>query len=244
MTVPRTSFVRAAGRFAVCALLFAFLHGCSKKNEKQSASPPAGNAPAPGIAPAAAPSALAGGDFSTRTDKLKFRNAVGKTLFSIKLKDDGAKLIDGDEKELARLKNEKREDGPEIKIKSSDEKVLGTLGGPPGKWKLKDADKTLLFSIRHEADDSYKIEDADGALVYRLKPREGGADVEDAMKATLFKVTAAAQEVTVRNATNKVILVAPARVAPMAAACLVLDRLTPPQRAALFLLVDPPKAGK
>lgn len=244
MKAPRTVSARVMGLLAAWTLLLTFQQGCSKKDDTQSAAPPAGNVPTPAVAPAAAPSALAGGDFSTRTDKLKFRNAAGKTLFSIKLKDDGAKLVDGDEKELARLKNEKREDGPEIKIKSPDEKVLGTLGGPPAKWKLKDADKALLFTIRHEDDDSYKIEDGDGALVYRLKPRDGGAEVENAAKTTLFKVTATAQDVSVRNAADEVIVIAPSRIAPIAAACLVLDRLTPPQRAALFLLVAQPQAGK
>jgi hypothetical protein len=185
-----------------------------------------------------------GGDFSSRTDKLKFRDAAGQTLYSIKFKDDGAKLVDGAEKELARLKIEKRDDGPELKIKSPDEKTLGYVSGKSPKWKLKDADKQTLFEVQREEDGSYKVVQTNKIVVYRLKPKDGGVEIEDGSQTVIRKVAVKDGKTAIRDASDKVVLMTSDPVTPVAIAFFGLEKFSKPQAAAMFLTLDEKPAAK
>lgn len=179
-----------------------------------------------------------GADFSTRDDKLKFRDGAGKTLFSLKIKDDGAKLLDGSDKELARIKLEKRPDGPEYKIKSPDEKTIGYLTGAPAKWKLKDADKHLLFELRQEADGGYKVSDAADILVYLIKPKADQIEVEDDQKTKLLTVGSVARKTIVTDGSGKIVLSLSDPTTPLAMTFLALEKFTRPQASAIFVALS------
>lgn len=180
-----------------------------------------------------------GGDFSSRADKLKFRDAAGKTLFSIKLKEDGAKLVDADEKELARLKFETRDEGRELKIKDADGKTLGAVDGKPPRWRLKDARKQVTFTIA-KTDAGYRIDDGDERPAFRVVVKETGVEVDDAAGVCLLKAAAEGHKTVARDAAGKVALSISEPVNALALALLAEEKFSRPQAAALFLLFNEP----
>ena len=82
--------------------------------------------------------------------KVKVKNGDGETAFSIKWKDDGAKMVDGQEQELARY----NVSPGKMKVKDPDDQVLAYLVGLPsgGRVKVKDAsqEKELFKLIRQD----------------------------------------------------------------------------------------------
>ncbi len=159
----------------------------------------------------------------------------GRQAFSIKPKDDGAKLVDASDQELARYKSEKsgfRIKGPddaaiaEIEVKGDEIRVL--RGGaivyelkryPDGDLKLKDASKVELFHIKKKDGAAFEIEDGKGARVAK-------ADVN------------AAGKTKVKDATGAEIWVGKDGVGAAALACLAFDGVDLPIRVGLLLAVD------
>ena len=171
-----------------------------------------------------------------RTDKIKFKNEAGKTAFSLKLKDDGGKLVDGDEKELARYT---RSDN-KIKVKDADDKVLGYVVAAGEKLRLETADqKTELFSLQRQADGDWKLEDPQQARIYTIKRRDYGAEIEDPQKTSLYKVKAKSGKTSLRNAADKTVYHTDETISPAAMSCLGLDKITDVRlRAALLFAID------
>jgi hypothetical protein len=159
----------------------------------------------------------------------------GRQVFSIKPKDDGAKLVDDADKELARYKSEKsgfRIKGPddaalaEIEVKGDEIRVV--RGGatvyelkrhPDGDWKLKDGAKAELFHVKKKDGAAFEVEDAKGARVAKV-------DVN------------AAGKTKVKDAAGAEVWVAKERVGAAALACLAFDGVDLPIRVGLLLAVD------
>jgi hypothetical protein len=166
---------------------------------------------------------------------LKVRDAAGREVFTIKWLDDGAKLVDPGERELARLKP--RED--RVKINGPDDTPLGLISGDAAKIKVETADKALLFVLRRQADGDYKLEDARETLLAKLKIKGGDAiRVEDAAGATLCKAKRKGGKLVITDAAEAPKLTADGPASLMGFAALGLERLTPPQRAALLYRLD------
>lgn len=133
-------------------------------------------------------------------DKLKVE---GKETFSIKPKDDGAKLVDDGDAERARYKTEKNgfrikgpDDAPiaEIEIKGDEIRVVrsgATLYElkryPDGDWKLKDASKAELFHVKKKDGAAFEVENAKGERLAKVDVNAlGKTKVKDASGAELW----------------------------------------------------------
>ena len=132
--------------------------------------------------------------------KIKFEDGRGKLAFSIKPEDDGAKLVDANEREIARYNLK----GDKLKIKDSADRVLGYVTGSRGKYHLKDPDqKVVRYELRRQADGDWKLEDGHGKLLSKIKKREYGFEIEDAMETSLAKVKTRDGKVSLRDASDK-----------------------------------------
>ena len=172
-----------------------------------------------------------------RADKLKFKDQSGKTAFSLKLKDDGAKLVDGDEKELARYTRS----GNKLKIKDPADKVLAYVVIADEKLRLESADQqTELYSLRKQAEGGWKLEDPTGTRLYTIKPRDYGAEVEEAAKNSLYKAKVTGSKSSLRDAKDKTVFHTDQAVSAVAMSCLGLDKIADVRlRVALLFALDP-----
>lgn len=159
----------------------------------------------------------------------------GRQVLSIKPKDDGAKLVDGSEKELARYKTEKdgfrikgADDAPIAAIEVKGDEIRVVKGGTPiyelkrypdGDWKLKDAQKAELFHVKKKDGAAFEVEDAKGARVVKV-------DVN------------AAGKTKAKDAAGTEIWVAKDPIAAPALACLAFDGVDLPIRVGLLLAVS------
>ena len=170
---------------------------------------------------------------AARPDKLKFKGADG---FSLKLKDDGLKVVDDKETELARIRVE---EAGKIKIKDAQDTVLGYVTGKDPQWNLKDArqDKTL-FQLTRQPNGDLKLEDGTGTLLCQIKKGDAHAEVADAGGQGLFRVQAKNGKTSIRDNTDKLVLTTDAAIELPVAALFVLKDLTLAQRAAFWLAME------
>jgi hypothetical protein len=165
---------------------------------------------------------------------LKVRDAGGHEVYTVKWLEDGAKLVDPRDQELARMKP--RED--RVKINGPDDAPIGTLSGDATKIKIEGPDKAVLFVLRRQTDGDYKLEDAHDGLLAKLKIKGDAVRVEDAGGATLCKAKRKGGKLVLTDAAEAPTLTAEGTASLMGFAVLGLQRLTPPQRAALLYRLD------
>ena len=164
-------------------------------------------------------------DWSSPGGKIKFKDGADKTLFSIKPKDNGAKLVDGSdpEKELFRY----TWDGKEWKIKDPADKVIGYIVVRENYFEARDPDKkTTHFRLQSQADGDYKLEDPEGKLLRKIKKRDYGWEVEDDAEKSLAKIKSKDGKTSARDAADKTLFATKDTVKTLAVACLALDNIS------------------
>ncbi|MFI5378310.1 MAG: hypothetical protein ACHRHE_03305 [Tepidisphaerales bacterium] len=170
---------------------------------------------------------------AARPDKLKFKGAEG---FSLKLKDDGLKVVDDQDTELARIRVE---ESGKVKIKDAQDAVLGYVTGKDPQWHLKDAARSkTLFQLTRQPNGDMKLEDGAGTLLCSVKKGDAHAEVADAGGKGLFRVQAKNGKTSIRDDADKVVLTTDAAIEPQVAALFVLKDLTLAQRAAFWLAME------
>ena len=153
--------------------------------------------------------------------KIKFKSGSGQLEFSIKLKDDGAKLVDPEENELARF----RLDGSKLKIKDSDDNVLGYVVASPGKYKLKNADQDELWKLQRQDDGDWKLEDGQEQLICRIKKRDYGFEIEDAAYVSRFKAKLKGGKTSLRNNSDETVFSTKDTIPTIAITCLAFETI-------------------
>ncbi len=208
------------------ALFCPIVLGC--ENAPETPSTPELPTPAKALAPA--PSPAASKETSTAASwgpvlaaKIKVEDGLGKLAFSIKPEDDGAKLVDASEHEIARYNLK----GDKLKVKDSADRVLGYVTGSHGKYHVKDPEqKTVLFEFQRQADGDWKLEDGHEKLLYKIKKREYGFEIEDAHETSLAKVKTKDGKVSLRDASDKTRYATHSSAAsPLLMVCLGLDQV-------------------
>ena len=108
--------------------------------------------------------------------------------------------------------------------------MLGYVNASQGKYKIKAPDgKTDLWQLEARADGGWKLEDAQGQLVYRIKKRDYGLEIEDGAKSSRFKVKVKAGKTSLRDAAEKTVYSTRGQVSAIAVSCLgltAIDSLT------------------
>lgn len=151
--------------------------------------------------------------------KIKFKTADGQTSLSLKPQADGAKLVDGQEQELARYTLS----GDKLKIKNAADETLGYIVAYPDRLKVKDAQqKNDLWQLRRQSDGDWKLEDATGTMVCRMKKRDYGFEIEKPDDTSLQKVKLKDGKLSLRKS-EETYLYTKDKMSPTAAACLALE---------------------
>jgi len=167
-----------------------------------------------------------------------FREKVkvtGRETFAIKPMDDGAKLVDADDQELARYTIQ---DGLRVKVKGADDHLLGQVKGDAEKLHVEGPDGGRIFALQRQEDGDYKLETAGGDLLYKIKARDYGWKVEDAGGTEVFKVKVKAGKTSLRDASDATLLSTKDALRPLAMACLGLEDLNQALRVALAVRIQ------
>jgi hypothetical protein len=164
--------------------------------------------------------------------KLKVRDAAGITVFEVKCRPDGAKLVDGAEKELARLKSEPGR----IRVKGPDESRLASVTGNAPLWNVEGPDgKTILFKYSRLASGDCQLTDGSDKVLLKLQKCSYGFCVSSAEGTTVGVIRAKGGKVAVEDAAGKLKLSVRESTDAATVAVLGLEPLSPPQRAGLWL---------
>ncbi|RKH39316.1 hypothetical protein [Corallococcus sicarius] len=168
--------------------------------------------------------------------KLKFKDGDDRERFSLKPKDDGAKLVDSEDKEVARYKWK----GGELKVSGPDDAVLAYVTGGPDVFQVKDAARaTVRYTFAREGS-GWKLTDAQGAVLYTVSAEGVGASVKGASGAEEIRVKVRDGKLSLRDPSGNTVLATKTPVAPDAAACLGFATLELPLRMALLFRLHSP----
>lgn len=169
-------------------------------------------------------------------ETIKFKHDGGAEVFSLKTQINGAKLVDGNDKELVQLSVDEKQ---KVKIKSVDDQVLGYVVAKDGRWKIKNAAQTQeLYILRRQNDGDYKLEDSTDKEIYRIKVRDYGFEIESPTKQSLYKVKVKDGKISLRDKSDQIVLYTKSQLTPIAIACFGFDILTQEQQAALAYAVN------
>ncbi|MGK0189815.1 MAG: hypothetical protein ACI9R3_005633 [Verrucomicrobiales bacterium] len=173
-----------------------------------------------------------GSNPSMNSGKIKFKQPGGGTAFSIKLKDDGLKLVNDREEELVRVT---RDESGKHKFKDPTDKVLGYVTGGVPKYRIKDAtQEQVLFEFRRQDGGDWKLEDGAEALLCKVLKRDYGWKIEDASENELAKVKTDGGRLSIRDAKGEVRLYTDDAMPSAAAVPFALPQLDQGQAAALM----------
>lgn len=223
----------------LCCLTLLSLTACdsgSSTLEQPVSDTGTSSQPASNTASSTIASSTAASNPQSSVEKLKFKRDDGSEAFSLKFKPDGAKLVDGSDQEIARLK---LDESQKVKIKGPDETVLGYVVSKGGYWKIENAEQTQeLFILRRQDDGDYKLEDGNDQPLYRIKARDYGFEIETPEKQSLYKVKVKGEKTSLRNASDETVISTKSPIAPAAMASFGLDQLSQEQQAALAFAVN------
>ena len=169
------------------------------------------------------------------SSKLKFKGADGEVSFSVKPEPDGAKLVDAKEQEIARF----TVDENKLKIKDAADVVLGYVVVVDGHFKIKNAEQTQeLFKLQMQSDGDWKLEDGGGKLIYKIKKRDYGFEIEDDNDNSLSKAKLKSGKTSLRNTTEETVLYTKDKINTLAFACMGLEAVkSQPLKAGLMTMV-------
>ena len=168
---------------------------------------------------------------ASTSESIKFKQENGTEAFVLRFMPDGAKLVDSQNRELARLNVDLQQ---KIKIKNSADQVLGYVVPENDYWKLKNPDQSQkLYVVRRQTDGDYKLETGANQLVYRIKARDYGFEIETPEKQSLYKVKVKECKISLRNASDQTVLSTKSNLAPIAIAPFGFDKLSREQQVAL-----------
>ncbi|AFY30985.1 hypothetical protein [Calothrix sp. PCC 7507] len=206
--------------------LIASNFGCNSNAKSVTDSP----------APKVSQTAPANNDVAAKTEKIKFKTDGGSDLFALKQQADGAKLVDGKNQELAKIKTDKPS---QIKIKNSSDKVLGYVVTEKDSWKLKNPEqKQDLYILKKQPDGNYQLQNTAKKEIYLIKAQDDGFEIQSPDKKLVYQVKVKEGKTSLRDAANKTIFSTKSGLSPIAFACFGFDVMTREQQAALAYAVN------
>ncbi|ALF52130.1 hypothetical protein ACX27_03530 [Nostoc piscinale CENA21] len=213
-------------KIATLVFLITAILGCSNTNNRTVKQPNQVNSP---------PVAENTTNVATRTDKIKIKTETGTDLFELKQQEDGAKLVDGKEQEIARIKSEK---SGKVKFKNPADKTLGYVVTEKGSWKLESSQNQGLYSLKKQNNGDYSLEDAGKKLVYRIKSNDKGIEILNPNKQLVYQVRIKEGKTALRNPAGKTVFYTKSSISPIAFTCFGFDVLNREQQAALAYAVN------
>ncbi|WP_413200087.1 hypothetical protein [Nostoc piscinale] len=214
-------------KIATLVFLITAILGCSNASNKTVEQPNQVNSP---------PVAENTTNVATRTDKIKIKTETGTDLFELKPQADGAKLVDGKEQEIARIKSEK---SGKLKFKNPADKTLGYVVTEKGSWKLENSSQNQdLYSLKKQSNGDYGLEDGGEKLVYQIKSNDKGIEILKPNKQLVYQIRIKEGKTALRNPSGKTVFYTKSSISPIAFACFGFDVLNREQQAALAYAVN------
>lgn len=170
------------------------------------------------------------------TKTLKFKLANDTEAFSLKPKEDGAKLVNALEQEIARLKW--KDNKRKLQIRDPRDQTLGFITITDRAWKISGSDQKERYVLRLQPDGDYKLETATDQPVYRIKKRDYGYEIQTPTEQTLYKIKQKGDKLSLRNAADQTTLSTKDPTDPVVIMCFGLDVLSPPEKAALAVALS------
>ncbi|MEA5568259.1 MULTISPECIES: hypothetical protein [unclassified Anabaena] len=170
-----------------------------------------------------------------RTDKIKFKTEGGSDLFSLKQLPDGAKLVNANEQEIARIKTD---EAGKIKIKNIQDKVLGYVLTSHGYWTIENPEKQSVYILKRNSDSNYQLEDVNKKKIYQIKTNKTGLDISTPDQKLVYQVRIKEGKISLRNTSGNTVFSTKSNISPLAFTCFGLDALTREQQAALAYAVN------
>lgn len=212
-TDSRTIRPRRCGAVAA-ALVAVLIVGCGKKDDPAPASSNSAGDRSPGATTDQTSTSKA------PLTKVKIKTGVGEPIYELKPKDDGAKLVDVGEQELARY----NASPGKLKTKDPGDVVLGYIVGSGGKFKVEDESQEVeWFKLQRQDDGDWKLEDPQDKLIYKIKVREYGYEIEDDAENSLYKIKLKDGRTSLRNAADETVFYTNDPVSTLGFACLGFD---------------------
>lgn len=213
-------------KFSVLVFLLTAILGCGSTNQS-SVTPNQANS---------TPVAVNETNVATKTDKIKVKTEGGTDLFSLKQQADGAKLVDGKEQEIARIKADK---SGKVRFKNATDQTLGYVVTAKNYWKLeKSAQNQDLYILRMQSNGNYQLEDAAKKVVYQIQPRNNGLEIFNSNNQLVYQVKIKEGKTSLKNSSEKTVFYTKSTISPIAFACFGLDVLNREQQAALAYAVN------
>jgi hypothetical protein len=211
--------------FLFCAILVTAIFGCSNNQSVTEISP---------VDVSSTP--ITTTNVVNQTEKIKFRTEFGADLFALKQQANGAKLVDANNEEIAKM----RENTPgKIKIKNPGEEVLGYVIREKGLWRLENQTSSAsLYTLKRENAGSYILVDGANQLIYHIKQQNNSWEVNTPNKNLVYHVRIRDGKTSLRNSSATTVFYTRSTISPIAFACFGLDVLTREQQAALAYAVN------
>jgi hypothetical protein len=169
---------------------------------------------------------------SKKEGKVKFKETGGSTYFTLKFYDDGLKMLDKKENEIARIT--KKED--KYKIKDANDQVLGYVTGKKTKFKIKNSSQeSTLFIFQRQQDGDWKLEAEDSGeqLLCKIGKRDYGWKIESGSETELGKVKHENGRISIQGSNGNTLFYSNDSFSGIAVVPFLLQQLNKPQQAAL-----------
>ncbi|MBU7582258.1 MAG: hypothetical protein KAF91_05010 [Nostoc sp. TH1S01] len=214
-------------KIATLVFLITAILGCSNTNKNTVEKPNQVNS---------SPVAENINNAANRTDKIKIKTETGTDLFEIKPQADGAKLVDGKEQEIARIKSEK---SGKVKFKNPGDKTLGYVVTEKGSWKIENPGQNqVLYSLKKQNNSDYSLEDAGNKIVYHIKSSDQGLKILNPNNQLFYQIKIKEGKTALKNPSGKTVFYTKSSISPIAFACFGFDVLNREQQAALAYAVN------
>ena len=228
-------FICVPARLVLICGILSLLAGCGDSHQPPRTPETDPATPMRSAQPVQAEAPDQSGSRGGLTAKIKFKSGDGNTVCSVKPQDDGAKLVDASEKEIARFKL----DDSKLKVKDANDTVLGYVIFTGGKYKIENADQSEeLWKLQPQEDGDWKLEDGADELICKVKKRDYGFEIEDAAENSLYKIKLKSGKTSLRNPSDATVLYTKDRISTMAFTCMGLEAIDQQSmRAALMTMV-------
>lgn len=188
--------------------------------------------PAPPVPVATTTQATAAGD------ELRYQDAAGRTLLTMRPQADGYKFYDAGEQVFGEVKVQ----ADRVKLKDSQGIERFKIKRKDYGAEIEDANGQRLFKIKGSSGGEWKVEDAADITLFKCKPKETGYEVRDASGATVAKVKAREGKLVFETEAGERIAELKGGASAQAGLWLAIARFSLPERGALcayFTRVQP-----
>ncbi len=156
-----------------------------------------------------------------------FKNAEHAIAFKMMHNKDGGAIIDDTGKvKFSFVEDHKEKARRLIRVKDGKGAVIGVVSVVGVDLiELADANKYKQYALKFDGERVFKLKDAENNVLYKIKDESYGVKIETADGTVAGKVKVKEEKVTLKNASNELVLSTRSEVPAPALACFAMDKL-------------------